>query len=257
MSSPLQGGAATRRGFGAMLAIGLAAALPGCATQVQATDYVPPGAANGLSRPRVVIVRPFAVDPNLVQIDPSVLARDGRHLSDVSKSEKRNEDATDVQAAIGNVLVAQIQSMGLNAEVANAPVATPGAVVIEGVVTEIVEGNETRRLVVGFGAGKSSVKAAAQIVYIRAPGQRELLQSYTADSNSGRMPGLAMGAASSAATGSLAGIGISAGAHALTAPRTAVGREAQRMAMSMSIDLGRFFAQQGWIPPSAVPSPPL
>lgn len=244
--------------LGMVLAMCIVATLLGCATQVHGVDYVPYGTAKGdpLPRPSIVIVRPFAVDPGRVRIDRSALASGDRALSDVSKSEKRDEDAADVQAAIGNTLVWQIQSMGLRAELTDNPVPA-GVVVIEGAVTDITEGNETRRLVVGFGMGRSAVKAAARVVYVRASGQRELLQTYTGDSNSGRMPGLGMGAAASAATGSLVGLGISAGAHVFTAPRTAVGREAQRMAMSMSADLGRFFAQQKWIPASAVPTPPL
>jgi hypothetical protein len=71
------------------------------------------------------------------------------------------------------------------------------------------------------------------------------------------MPGLAAGAASSAASGSAAAVAASAGLHVTTGNRADVGAEAQRLAQRMATNIGTFFAQQGWIPASAVPSPRL
>ncbi|MBV9653740.1 MAG: DUF4410 domain-containing protein, partial [Acetobacteraceae bacterium] len=164
--------------------------------------------------------------------------------------------AAEVQSAIAETLVDEIRKMGLNAERASrGTVPQPGDAVVQGQIESINEGNRTRRLAIGFGAGKSAVEANAAL-YLTGPDRMvRLLQSYDADSNSGRKPGFGLGAASAAGGGSLAPAAISGamGVHS-EATRTGVAGEGQRLAERLSYNLGQFFAQQGWIAPSAVPS---
>ncbi len=97
---------------------------------------------------------------------------------------------------------------------------------------------------------------ASAALYLTGPGgSARLLQSYDADSNSGRKPGFGVGAASAAGGGSLAPAAISgaAGVYGET-KRTGVGAEGQRLAERLSYNLGTFFAQEGWIAASAVPT---
>lgn len=240
-----------------LLILGLVAltALAGCKTQVQSTSYMPPpGAAASLPRPTMVVVRDFAIDPYSIQVDPGIGGQMRRSMNGTSIAEAQQTDASDVQLAITNTLVAQIQAMGLPVELDPGQLPPGNVLVIQGQVNQVNEGNRTRRNVVGFGAGMSNVSATAQLLYVRNGGAPQLLQSYQGDANSGRMPGLAAGAASSAATGSAVGAIAGLGLKVVNAPKTEVGSRAQSMARRMSVNLGQFFAQEGWIPPSAVPS---
>jgi hypothetical protein len=80
-----------------------------------------------------------------------------------------------------------------------------------------------------------------------------LLQTYDADANSGRAPGLGAGAASAAA-GDVAA--SAAGAVAGTASRAHAGlpQDGEHLAKRVAVNLGRLFNQQGWIPPGDIPS---
>jgi hypothetical protein len=128
--------------------------------------------------------------------------------------------------------------------------------IVRGQITKIDEGNRTRRLVIGFGAGKSDVEAEVQVYYYARPNAPpQLLQTYDADSNSGRKPGMAMGAAMGAAESSVVPEVLTAATGAASETRrTGVAGEGERLADRVAYNLGTFFAEQGWIPSSAVPA---
>ena len=231
-------------------------ALAGCKTNVQSTSFVPPAAeaANALPRPTMVVVRNFAIDPYAIQVDPGIGGQLRRSANGTSMADAQINDSNDMQLAITDTLVAQVQAMGLPAQLDTGRLPPGNVLVIQGRVDSANEGNRTRRNVVGFGAGQSLVTATAQVFYVHDDGAPRLLQSYQADSNSGRMPGLAASGAASIASGSAVGIAVATGVKVATQPRTEVGSLAQRMTRRMSVNLGQFFAQQGWIPPASVPS---
>ena len=82
-----------------------------------------------------------------------------------------------------------------------------------------------------------------------------MLQAYSGTSNSGRKPGMAAGAGMAAQQASMApaALGIVSGAHG-EKKRAGVAGEGQRVAEHLSRNIGQYFAQQGWIPASAVPA---
>ncbi len=243
-------------------AIGLLlAALPiaGCSTRVQSTGtYVPPvqGTVAALPRPQRVLVADFSADPSSVGLEQAIANRVQRQFSGADPAAEQYRTAQEVQEAISEALIENLRKMGLRAERE-----TPGAVpsgndlAIQGQIVRIDEGNRTRRLAVGFGAGKSDVRAQAQIYYLRPNAPPQLLQTYDADANSGRKPGLALGAAGAASGGSeipLVASGLM-GIHGET-KKTGVAAEGERLANRLAYNLAEFFVQQGWIPPSAVPA---
>ena len=68
--------------------------------------------------------------------------------------------------------------------------------------------------------------------------------------------GLAVGAAS-AAGGNAAAAAANGGMDLVRRGRADVGAEAKRLGGRMAVNLGTLFAQQGWVPQSAVPRPSL
>ncbi|MBV9654148.1 MAG: DUF4410 domain-containing protein, partial [Acetobacteraceae bacterium] len=174
----------TRRSFGGVLLLATAAAASGCSTRSETTGtFTAPGAA--LPRPRRVLVMEFAADPSRVEMDQGIGPRIEREMSGGGGSQygAKYKTATEVQSAIAETLVDEIRKMGLNAERASrGTVPQPGDAVVQGQIESINEGNRTRRLAIGFGAGKSAVEANAAL-YLTGPDRMvRLLQSYDADS---------------------------------------------------------------------------
>ncbi len=243
-------------------AIGLLlAALPvaGCSTRVQSTGtYLPAaqGAVAFLPGPQRILVADFSADPSSVGLEQAIANRVQRQLGGAEPAAEQDRAAGEVQQAITDTLIENLRKMGLQAE-RETPGAVPGGndLVIQGQIVRIDEGNRTRRLAIGFGAGKSDVRAEAQVYYLRPNAPPQLLQTYDADANSGRKPGLAMGGVGAASGGSeipLVATGL-VGVHG-ESTQTGVAAEGKHLANRLAYNLAEFFVQQGWIPPSAVPA---
>ena len=236
-----------------MAALALAAALGGCATQVATTaDYA---GGQRLQRPRQVVIPDFEVDWTRVRLDQGVGARMQRQATGADPALGRYATAQGVEQAIADALARNVERMGLPVQ-RGAPgqKPAPGSLIVQGQIVHIDEGNRTRRMAIGFGAGKSDVRAEVQVYYLGADGQPKLLQTYDADSNSGRKPGMASAGGVAASSGSLAplGVGAALGLHSETT-RTGVAGEGERLADRVAHNLGELFAREGWIAPSAVP----
>ena len=202
-----------------------------------------------------MIVTDFTVDPGSVRQDQGIGPRLQRSLGGGSAGAARGALATEVQSAIADTLVEALGKAGLPAEHAPADAQIrPGDVIVTGRVLRIDEGNRTRRMSVGFGAGKSIVEAKAELYAAVPDGPPVLLQSYDGSADSGRRPGLAVGAGmavanSSAATGALSAVMNVSGER----NRTPVGREAASLGNRLATEIGGYAADQGWIAASAVP----
>jgi Domain of unknown function (DUF4410) len=238
----------------------LCAALPvllagGCSTQVRDTgNYLSPASAGttSLPRPVLVVVEDFTDNPAAVRLDSGISARLQREFQGADDAQGQAAAARQVQDAIAKTLVADLRKMGFDAERAPGGTASGPMLVVRGEIADINEGNRTRRNVVGFGAGKSDVRADVQLLYATPAAAPVLIQTYTADSNSGRKPGLGAGAAAGHAetAAAVAGVGVlSSATH-----QTGVAGEGERMAHRLASDFGNLFVRQGWISPSAVPA---
>jgi hypothetical protein len=213
-----------------------------------------PGIATRNARPDRIIVQDFAAQPSVVTLDSGIGARVVRAVGSASTDADQRETAAKVVAKLTDTLVKELNTTGIPA--------TPGAVlpslapnytslVVAGSIVSIDEGNRTRRNVVGFGAGASKVTAQVD-VYYQSPGQApRLLQSFNADSESGKKPGLAVAgvgaAAGRAATSAAVAVGSDVASEKLGAT---VEDDAARMGDEIATALKTLFADQGWIVPA-------
>ena len=245
----------------AAFAISLLLGLPGCSTRVVNTSGQLPAmqqSSAALARPQQVVVTDFTADGANLALDQGVGLRLQRALQGDNESADRDKMLSDVQGAIADTLVASIQKMGLPAQRATGAPPSGGTVlVVGGQILQVNQGNRTRRLGIGFGAGKSDVSAKVQISYERPGAAPQMLQTYDADSNSGRKPGFAAGAAS-AAGGSIAPMVVTGVTGAASEKyKSDVAKEGEKLAEHVAYDLGAFFVREGWIPASAAPAPSL
>jgi hypothetical protein len=245
-------GQRTRRGA-ALLILLLATA---CATRVTSSAPTQSPEAASVPRPRRVLVTDFQVDPDAVRQDQAIGLRLQRAMDGGNAEAARGAIAAEVQSAISDTVVEALSKAGLPAEHAlPGAVYRPGDLVVAGRVLRIDEGNRTRRLGIGFGAGKSIVEARAELYAVVPDGPPVLLQTYDGKSDSGRKPGMAVGASmavaqSNAALGALSAVTNVGG----EARRTPVGKEAASLGHRLATDIGSFAAERGWISAASIPA---
>ncbi len=227
----------------------LSAALAACApTKVSITPEQ--GSLEQLPQPSSVLVYTFAVSPDEVQLTQGIEPAIAQAVSGTPRTEQEIQLGHAVAQTIADEIVSQVQQMGLAATRASGqPPAYGNNALVQGQLISIDEGNQTERVVIGLGFGRSNVAASVQVSSSNA-GTITPIESVTVDAESGDMPGAAetMGVggitghlALSAATttvGQFANYGLSASASA----------EAKRLGDKVATELKAVFQQQGWLP---------
>lgn len=215
---------------------------------------VQPYDGSSLARPDRVLVSYFAISPDQVQLNRGIFARIRRSASDESLTDREMEAARDTQAAIAKELVDRLKKYGLPAELATGGAAPSGSLLVQGQIVALDQGNRARRVLIGLGAGRSSVSADAQLYYASGSAAPRFLTSFEGKAESGRAPG----AAETMGVGGVAGrLGTSAAltgaAHAGAERRGASDTaEATRLADGLAKQIGEFAVARGWIPPTAI-----
>ena len=115
-----------------------------------------------------------------------------------------------------------------------------GSLAVQGDFLAINEGNRTRRMAIGLGAGASEVAAHVEC-YLKQPGENVMVNEFKATSESSRKPGAAetvgAGAAPEVAT---------AVSGATEMKQNAEG-DTGRMAKAVAREIAKTFAAQGWV----------
>ncbi len=204
-----------------------------------------------LPRPSVVIVDRFAVSPDEVTLDEG-LSADVEEIIKAKRGTSRTEQELQaghqVADAIANNLVTEIRDLGLAAERGSAvPAGTQHAVLIKGQLISVDEGNRTERVAIGFGAGRSDVRADVQVYEATATG-RQLIDQIEVNAKSGLTPGMAETMGAGALAGHLlVSAAVSGGLHVVSESVGAnVVADADRAAKGIAKQLAGLFAQQGW-----------
>jgi hypothetical protein len=207
-----------------------------------------------LARPERILVYDFATSPDDVDLTKGIIPE----LEDLVKKTPRTKEEKAVGRAVADALakelVKEIQNFGLPAErVAGTPPGAGNILEIEGQFLSIDEGNRAERVIIGFGLGRTSVKANVQVYDAAATGRR-VVEKFATDAKSGSKPGMALfvGAGAlmgHAAVSALVSGGVSAASEKFSAN---VEADAKRTAKDIAKQLGEFFVRQEWIPATAV-----
>src|SRR5690349_4799562 len=120
-----------------------------------------------LPKPERVLVRDFAIMPEDVRLDQGLRARLTRMTGDAPMSAQQMQVARGATATLSEALVQKLRSYGIPAQRSSGYEGRGSghAVLIEGQIVSVDEGNKTRRTLVGLGAGKSSIETDAQLFY--------------------------------------------------------------------------------------------
>ena len=223
--------------------------LAGCAsTQVASTSQY---TGTRLARPSQVIVAPFTALTQDVRLDQGVTARVERAVEHEPANQAELKAARDAQAALQTALVEALRAKGLPAEAGRAEAAHGNAMLVQGQIVSLDEGNRTRRTLIGFGAGRSSMTSEVQLFYVAGRAAPQFLESFEAVTAGPRTPGLGLPLGAGAAAGH-AGLSAVVGGTvqgAAEVRRAQSNPDAQRLADAVAQRVAGFAAGQGWIPP--------
>jgi hypothetical protein len=125
---------------------------------------------------------------------------------------------------------------------------------VQGQIVAIDQGNRTRRVLIGLGAGKSTVSADAQLYYAVGDAAPRFVSAFEGQADSGRAPGAAetMGAGAVAQRAGTSAVLTGATHAGAETRRTTDTAEADKLADGLAKQIGQFAVAQGWIAPTAL-----
>jgi hypothetical protein len=202
-------------------------------------------------RPDTIYVYTFDANPDQVKLDGGgMLQKLKAHGGDSSAEQKQVAEADQVREQVADEIVHQLQALGLHAIRADAPApADQNVLLVQGSFDTIDSGNRRRRVLIGLGAGKSQVSSAVQILYKPAGGTPRLVQSFTANADSGKAPGMAETAGVGAAAGAIATTAaVGGGLHAVSeTKRAGVSSDAKRLGDAVAKQIAQIGVDGGWL----------
>jgi hypothetical protein len=226
-----------------ILISGLAAIGMGCAS-AGVTPNTATADQSMLPRPSVVFVYDFAVRANDVMVD----TLGSEFMSEGEKLTEEEQTARETATAFSAALVGQLQKEGINAQRAtDADVPPLHAIVVKGQFITIDKGSRFKRMVIGFGAGSSELRARVQVYQATQRGLRRIVDA-EAEATGSKMPGMAVPVAGGAAMGSIATSAvISGGMNIAKETSGAINPDAKRMAEKIAERAKAFYVRQGWL----------
>ena len=201
-------------------------------------------------RPDNIYVYTFDARADEVKLDGGMLQKMKTQFDGSSSAQKQADDAAQVREQVANEIVHQLQSMGLRAIRSDIPApADQNVLMVQGSFDTIDAGNRRRRVLIGFGAGKSEVTSSVQIFYKPAGGAPRLVQSFHASADSGKTPGVVETAGVGAAAGHIAtSAAVGGGLHAVTeTKRAGVSADATRLADAVAKQIAQIGVSGGWL----------
>jgi Domain of unknown function (DUF4410) len=227
----------------AVCAIGI---LSGCAsTKVTNREILVTGP---IPRPATIWVYDFAATAADV---PANSALAGEKDLDTAPPQTAEEIAEGMKLGdqIATELASQIRDMGMSAQ--QASLATKPAVndiVIRGYLLSVEQGSTAMRVMVGFGAGKSSLATMVEGFQMTPTGLRKLGYG-TIDAGGNKSPGMVLGIATFLATKNPAGLIINGGmqVYGAASGNNDVSARAKATAKEIADVMKKRFQEQGWV----------
>lgn len=202
-----------------------------------------------LPKPNKILIQDFAVSSKEITIDESIAARLHRKRmlrQGVDEDSSPQILAQQVQTAFAKTLAGELKKIDI--QTINVPSqkisSDEGGVdssdlVIAGEFIAINEGDEAKRIMVGFGRGASDIKTHVVVSSV-VKGHQTVVLEFNLSSESGKKPG----AIATMGVGSLA---VGAAAGGVGDKKSTVEADASRMAKLVARQLKAFMVDQKWI----------
>jgi hypothetical protein len=204
-------------------------------------------------RPAQIVVYPFAIDPSEVTLNQSIVQKVYRGLSGANADAEQQQLGHQTAQNLCVQIAADLSQKGYPAACQPRGTAVmDNTLIVDGYFSDINEGNRLRRLVIGFGAGASSLDTNVD-VYQRADYITHEVLEFQTHADSGKMPGVAVTGAPGLAVGGTAAIASTAanvavgGAKAYT---SSTGHMVDETARQIVNEVAQFYSDHGWGAPS-------
>jgi Domain of unknown function (DUF4410) len=200
-------------------------------------------------QPTRIVVYPFAASAADVTLNQSIVQRAYRGATGENTNAAQLQIAHDTAQAVCEQVVSDLKGSGYNAVCVQRGTYVAGGniLIIDGALTDISEGNRLRRLVIGFGAGSSTLDSNVSM-YQRVGGNLNQVLAFSTHADSGKMPGAAVMAPVGVAAGggAAAVVGVNAavgGAKTYNSTTSALAKKTSDQIVKMVTD---YTARAGW-----------
>ena len=200
-----------------------------------------------LPRPATIWVYNFAATADEVP-DNSALAGE-TDLDTTPQTAEEIANGMKLGNEMATELVAQINDMGMPAQMASLQSKPQiNDLLIRGYLLSVKEGSGTMRVVIGFGAGKSSLSTMVEGFQVTAKGERKLGYG-TVEAGGNKSPGMILGVATFLATKNPAGLIINGGmqVYGAASGNNTVEARGKATADEIAEALKKRFTDQGWL----------
>jgi hypothetical protein len=199
-----------------------------------------------LPRPGNIWVYDFAATPSEV---PANSALAGEDLDPTPQTPEQIAEGQKLGAQIAMELVTQIHGMGMPAQEASLQTQPQvNDIVLRGYLLSVKQGSTAERVVIGFGAGASSLSTMVE-GFQMTPDRLRKLGFGTVDAGGNKSPGMVLGVATFLATKNPAGLIINAGVQTYgeASGSDEVTGRAKATADKIADVLKQRFTDQGWL----------
>jgi len=213
------------------------------------------GAPVAAGRPIQVVVFPFATSTADVTLNQGFGAKLYREYTDQNQTADQAQLAHQTAQNICMQVATSLASNGWNAacQPRGTPVTGSNTLIVDGIFTDVSQGNRMERMVIGLGVGQSVVDSQVTLYQFSNGSTAELL-TFTTHADSGMMPGVGItGPAGAAAGGAAAAttLGVDVASSGVKSVTSSTGYLVDQSAKQIVSQTNTYFSQQGW-----GPSPP-
>lgn len=202
------------------------------------------------ARPSTVVIYPLAVSPSEVTMNQGFFQRAYVAMSGTDQSEQQVQLADQTAQNVCVRVAANLTSKGITTTCLNrgTPPSGSNVLIIDGDFTDINEGNRLRRMVIGLGAGQSTLDTVVQ-AYQKTDDGTQQVMDFTTHADSGYMPGAGItgpaGAAAGGATAA-ASLAVNVAAGGVKNVTSSTGYLADKTASQIVDQVSAYYAKQGW-----------
>ncbi len=218
----------------------------GCASS-ELTELQSHVEGDALPKPGRILVYNFAATPEDIPVDAAISGHYERRTSPQTAEEK--ELGRQLGDKLAVELVLEILALGMPAEYADRwHPPSIGSLIIMGEFISIDEGSRAKRMLIGFGAGASSLQTHVVGYQFTDRGLRRLGDAVI-ESSGGKMPGMLVPVAAGGVMGKAGRSAVIAGSMNVVQELGAESMDAaaKRTAQEIAKVLSVAFAEQGWI----------
>jgi hypothetical protein len=202
------------------------------------------------ARPSSVVIYPFAVSPSEVTMNQGIFQKAYVAMSGTNQSDQQVQLADQTAQNVCVRVAANLTGRGITATCLNrgTPPTGDNVLIIDGDFTDINEGNRLRRMVIGLGAGQSTLDTVVQ-AYQKTDAGTQQVMDFSTHADSGYMPGAGItgpaGAAAGGATAA-ASLAVNVAAGGVKNVTSSTGYLADKTTTQIVDQVSAYYTRQGW-----------